>query len=598
MSNKKKLISLILAFAIIIFSAQVIAEEELVTLQVRDGEIKDVLVMLTDQSRMNLVPDETVEGRVTLNLTDVKLKDALETLTIAYGYKFEKINDNTYLVSKKEFEQPLEVEVKDNLLSIHISNGEIRSILKEIAQQAEINIIMDNSVKGRVSIDLDNVPLKEGLMNLLEINGFSLSEHNQIYRVIKVGESSSRRNLAISLIGDKVSIDVEQADISEILRTIAKLSGKDMALYGGVRERIDLKIEERPIEEAIDIILSGTRFTYKKVNGIYLIGDKSVSSPTSSLFTTDALLPLQYLEAEQVPKLLPNSLASTNIKVFKEQNAILVTGTEEDLKDLKKFIAKIDQKIPQIVVEALILDISHNEGESPKAELGINYDDESKTTLFDSVSGFLNYKSVLELPKDFYVTLQSLVNAGQVTVKANPNITTLNGQQARINVDTVEYYQVVKRDDDDEETIDYQSINTGVTLDVTPWVSSTGEITLKLNPTVSNPGTRPKSGPPNVNSREITTTVRVKDGETIVLGGLIRDESTITESKVPILGDIPLLGKLFRSSSNELKQTELVIYITPHVLDEDNMEVEQKKQEMLDKVEEEMEKGEKLINKD
>ncbi|WP_018248973.1 secretin and TonB N-terminal domain-containing protein [Orenia marismortui] len=583
-------IQFIVVLFLIFTSLAINAEDKLVTLTVRQADIEDVLVMLTEQSGINMVPDNTVKGKVTLNLNNVNLEDALNILTVAYGYKFEKIKENTFLVSKNSFSKSMVVKVVDKLLTLHVVERDIKSILNKIGEEAGINIIMEDSVRGKFSIDLDKVPLKHGLRNFLEVNGFSITEDNGVYRVFKLDGRNKKTNMAISVFDGKVSINVEQADMAEVLRTIAKLGKINMVLFDGVRQRVDLKLDEIPIEDAIELILSGTRCTYRKIDGIYLIGDKNINSPAASLLTTTELIPLQYLEAEQVPKLLTNNFSGSNIKVLKEQNAIMATGTERDLLKLKDYMAKIDKKIPQIVVEALIIDISHTAGKSPRAELGINYEDKDGTTLLDSVNGLLNYKSILTLPEDFNLTLQSLVKQGQVTVKAKPNITTLNGQEAKINVETVQYYEVVRRDNDnDEETVEYESINTGVTLEVTPWVSSSEEITLKLKPTVSNPSTRTsEEGPPNINRRDISTTVRVKSGETIVLGGLIRNEGIKTESRVPILGSIPLLGRLFRDESIDYQETEMVIYITPHVLDEENLDVEGYKQEMLDKVDKEM----------
>ena len=170
------------------------------------------------------------------------------------------------------------------------------------------------------------------------------------------------------------------------------------------------------------------------------------------------------------------------------------------------------------------------------------------------------------------------------TIKARPNITTLNGQQATIDVGTVQYYKVVNVDKDGKEETRYQSVNGGVTLQVTPWVSGSGEITLKLSPSVSNIGAVSAEGPPQVSRRMVDTTVRVKDGQTIVIGGLIQDIGTNIKSRVPILSDIPIIGELFKSNNRDVNQTELIIYITPRVLktDEENVveEMEEKEREL------------------
>ena len=561
---------------------EILDPQNMVTLTVRGADIKDVLVMLTEQCGINLVPDETVQGQITIDLRDVDIQEALRTLTIAYGYRFDKIAGNIYLVSSEGYTPPAEIAYQDGKLTLKAENGDIREIINEIASLSGINIIMDNQVQGKVSANLVNVPLEIGLVSFLQANGFALSKNNYIYRILIAG-GTSPANLAISVVDGLVSIDVQQADLSEVLRTISRLGDLNMVLFSGVRDVVDLKLDGVPIEEVIDIILSGTRFTYRYIEGVYLVGDKSTGSPASALLTTNELIPLEYLQAETLPQLLPNNFPVSNVKVIKEQNALLVNGTQSEIEFLKEYIAQIDTRIPQIVVDALIVEFSRNRNESPGIRLGMTYDDDEETVLFDSALGRLTYKSILKLPDDFYLRINYLVDQGEATVKARPNITTMNGQQARIDVGTVQYYKVVDSDGDNDQTR-YQSINAGVILEVTPWVSSSGEITLKLNPSVSNIGGAATEGPPQISRREVNTTVRVRDGQTIVIGGLIQDVGSTSQSKVPILGDIPYIGALFRSDNSNVNQTEMVIYITPRVLEEEEEDVKVEMEEMLERV--------------
>lgn len=557
-------------------------ERQEVTLTVRGADISDVLMMLTEQSGINLVPDHTVQGLVTIDLRDVELQEALKTLTIAYGYQFDQVSPNIYLVSSEGYTPPAEVTYRNGLLSVVAENGDIIEVLNKIAAKSGINLVIDNQVSGMVTANIRDVRLEAGLLTLLQANGFTFSKSNEIYRVFSTGRGM-QNNLAISYTDGKLNIDVEQADLGEVLRTISRLSGINMILFSGIREVVDLKLVGIGIKEAIDIILAGTRFTYRQIDGVYLIGEKNINSPASALLTTSRIIPLEYQEAANIPQLLPNNFPAANVKVITEQNAILVTGTQAEIEYLEEYIAKIDQKIPQIVVKALIIELSHNRNENPKIGLGMDYDQE--TLLFDSLLGQLSYRSILQLPRDFYLEINNLVAQGMATVKASPNITTLNGQQARIDVGTVQYYRVIDTDSEGKDQTKYQSVNAGVTLEVTPWVSSTGEINLKLRPTVSNIGAAVAEGLPQISRREVSTTVRIKDGQTIIIGGLIQDVGSNARTAVPFLGDLPLIGSLFRSTNSDVNQTELIIYITPHVMTEEEEDVGEEMELMLDRVE-------------
>ncbi|MBM7557514.1 secretin and TonB N-terminal domain-containing protein [Halanaerobacter jeridensis] len=588
--RKKTLIFVLLLLTIsCMISAQGLAQnDELVTLKVRQTDITNVLAMITEQLGVNMIPDKTVQGKVTLNLEQVKLDEVLQGLKMAYDYKFTKVSDKIYLISKQEQEN-IEVEIRDSQLTLHILRGDIRKVLKEISSRAPFNIIMDQSVTGIISINFKDVPLETGLTSLLQINGFSVSKSNNIYRVTKADSSQPNSNLSVSVINGQVSVDVANAKVIDIIRQIFNLNNQDMVLFGRSREKIDLKLKEAPLDKALEIILSGTRLAYMKKDGTYYIGDKNISNPSSYLFNQTKLIPLDHIKVTEVPKRLPRSVRQVEVKVLEKQNAILATGTKQGLKALQGCIDKMDHKAPQIVVEALIVEISQNQNQNPVYKLGMNYDNDEQTTLFDTGLGKLTYKSVLELPSDFHVKLQSLVSQGQATVKANPNITTLNGQEASINVGMVQYYEVKEYDEDDNtEVTEYQSINAGVNLSVTPWVGNAGGINMKLEPSVSNISGAAAEGPPEISERKVSTNVRVQDGQTIVIGGLIQDVGSESTSKVPLLGDIPVLGALFRSKNSNVDQRELVIYITPHLLEDGQQKAGNDKEKMIKKAEERM----------
>ena len=497
--NKGILIILLICLFTSIFSLYTYAETSLVSLSVRNANIEDVLVMLTEQSGLNLVPDKDLKGQVTLNLKRVKVREALQALTKAYNYQFKRMTDNTYLVSQFENER----------------------------------------------------------LNIWVIDG-------------------------------KVTMEAKDANLGDILSSISQISKVNMVLFGPIREQINLKLDDIPIEEAINLILAGGRYTYIRKGDVYLVGEKNVNSPASSVLTGSELIPLEYLQAEKVLKILPSNIPAANVKVINEQNAIMVTGTQSEIEKVKEYIAKIDQKIPQIVVEALIIDISHKKGDSSSLSLNSYLEDDKESiTLFDNDLGKFSYKSIIDFSDNFRLNLQALISKGQATIRANPNITTLNGQEATIEVSDVTYYKVINTDEDGNEETKYQSIDAGITLEVTPWVSNSGSITLELKPSISNMKAQYQSRPPDIGRREISTTVRVKDGQTIVLGGLLQDNGSKTSNKVPVLGDIPLLGRLFRSESDDSSKTELVMYITPHILqDGESKEAHESMKEMSKKADE------------
>ena len=150
---------------------------------------------------------------------------------------------------------------------------------------------------------------------------------------------------------------------------------------------------------------------------------------------------------------------------------------------------------------------------------------------------------------------------------AQPSIVTLNGNKASISVDETQYFKLTTGNPlGTDYSIQFKPITFGIKLDITPWISQGGHITAEIAPEVSNSDGANSDGYPNVSLRTLSTTVRLNDGETITLGGLIKNTESESHNKIPLLGDIPLLGALFRTNTKSIQKTNLIVYVTPHII--------------------------------
>jgi type II secretory pathway component GspD/PulD (secretin) len=187
----------------------------------------------------------------------------------------------------------------------------------------------------------------------------------------------------------------------------------------------------------------------------------------------------------------------------------------------------------------------------------------------NSRTGEITYNNVGELPSDFEARLRSLETEQRCRIRAAPRMAVINGHEAEIFIGARRFMKV--------EYISYgqttekiQGVDVGVKLKVRPLTGGGGEITLTVDPggtEVSNVSELdPRTGLPVLSARRVGTTVRVKDGETVVLGGLSQRQSEHRLTKIPVLGDLPLVGGLFRSRSQSDVNSELLVFITPHIL--------------------------------
>ncbi len=553
-----------------------------ITFDFKEADIRDVLRAIGVQLGVNVVVDKDVEGKVTAHLEKIGLEQGLKAMLESYGFSLEKKEDY-YLVKKIEKERKKEIIATKERLSLNVKNIPVDELLRDIASQSRINIVADQTVTGDISGILYDVPLEKGLSSLLSANGFILKKSGGIYEVTKAGGQPGRRKgLSVSVSNEQlVSIDVSDADIGDILDEISNQAGLNIVRYGEVRGSINAKFERIPLEDALALLFQGTNFTYRRIDGIYLVGEKSLGSPAAAALTTSKLIPLRYIKADLVPQFLPQGIPGENIKVVKEQNAILIFGTEDLIERAENFIKTIDLATPQVLIEALVVEYSKSasrllglRGSYARSDtinrvfprLTLSTSGEDLNVIINKIGEYFNVAKLGRVPEDFWLSIDALETKGKAKVKARPRIATLNGNEASIDVGWIRYYRTTTGT---PEAPIYQlhSIDAGIRLKIIPWVSRSGEITTVIQTEVSNLKSLGPEGLPEIARRQINTTVNLKDGETIAIGGLIQNSNVESRESIPILGDIPIIGRLFSHTTKTQEETELVIYITPRVLE-------------------------------
>ncbi|MCK4235150.1 hypothetical protein KAX75_12035 [candidate division WOR-3 bacterium] len=550
------------------------------TIDFKDTDIRNVLRAISRKFGINIITDRDVTGIITIHLTDIPVLEGLGLLLESNGFAYE-LEDNIVKVKKIRDIGKINVEVKGDSLTLEIENAEIEDVLRVIAKKSDINIIADQTVKGRVSGYLKNVELKQGLKEFLKAHNFIVSERKGIFYVtkseVKIG---ARRGYEISVDEKgKISLDISSGDLNSVLDEIAEQTGIGIVRYGKITGSVDAKFKDRTIDETFRLLLQGSDFVYTKDDDIYLIGAKKAGK--AGPLTTSKLVRLKHTKAEDIISILPSYIQQNDVKVVKEQNGVLVFGTEETITRFMNFIEDIDIVSPQVMIKALILEVS--KGVTRELELRGGYFTPDSTRMFfpefirsytgeilndaiDEIASHLELGTLPHLPANFMLSIRALESAGKARVKAEPSIVTLNGNEANIDVGWTWYYRTTTGTVENP-LIQLHSVTAGIVLKIVPWVSASGEITTVINIGVSSLRGISADGLPEISERNASTTVRLNDGETIVIGGLVQTTSAETKSKIPILGSIPIIGEfLFTSQKKKVDETELIIYITPKII--------------------------------
>ncbi|MBI3944858.1 MAG: type II secretion system protein GspD [Armatimonadetes bacterium] len=377
---------------------------------------------------------------------------------------------------------------------------------------------------------------------------------------------SAERRLEITVGPDGVSLFAVAADAHEVFTQLGEKASLRIIIDDTVNRKITVRLSNRKPKEVVDSIAAAYGLAASEVSGIFMISEGIPRNPSSYLLSDIDSIRTQYVLATTAKSLLPVFLQDY-VKVNQQQNAVVLSAPAEVLKKFREDVQQFDIPAAQIMIDVLMVELTTSDAR--EWALQFTEDAGHHRVRFEPGAGQVSFGGVAaRLPYDFHLRLRALVEKGEARVRANPRIVTVSGQQAEIFMGKQRYISTpvdAPRGGGYSGQINY--IDAGVRLAMTPYTGGEGEIIADLEPEVSTMSAPdPKTGLPEKSTRRAQTSVRVRDGETIIIGGLRQREQMATRSKTPLLGDIPLLGGLFRGTHSQSVDTEMLVFITPRIL--------------------------------
>jgi len=396
-----------------------------------------------------------------------------------------------------------------------------------------------------------------------------------------------------------ITVHAEDAFLPSILAILAKESGYNIVTDPNVnkQDKVSIHLDEVPIEQAINLVVRAVGLSYEVVGNSFLVADPKKLK--EEVGVTSYVITLKYAAAEDVKNLLQD--ISDQVQVDIPGNKLLVNASPKKIAEIIRVVETIDVPAIQIMLETRLIEVAADVEE----QLGIDWSKISsyKTVLaeggvpitdgggsvipddqtfgelpvtmpFNRLSGIFKKDKTAIIPKYFSrqltafdLTLNMLQKNNQAEVLADSRLTTINGREASIKlVDIVPY---ILSSGGVGGQVQVQREEVGIKLKILPTVNTDGYITVKVEPEVSTifEFIGPDANIPRVKSRTSSTTIRVKDGESIVIGGLLSNDRKQTTYQMPVLHKIPWLGKkLFTSNGIIERKTDLIIQITPKIV--------------------------------
>lgn len=592
-----------------------------VDISVSEVALDEFLRAIAVSNGVNLDIDDNLDFNVVNNFTGVTVKDMLAFLCKQYNLSIE-FTGNIISIKKKAGNSkpyiykplPIQFEGDSQLITFNFKNDSLLQIAEQITRLTNKNVVLAPHLHNKiVSSYIQNKPLQSALDKLAFANNLNLSLTDDGFFLLEPKEipaktedkstntRSSRRKstdtgrktsqkedefIQIDKTSNQhLSIVAENYPIDKLIKEVSEKLNKNYFIVSKIEDKANVNLENTTYDQLLNHIFDGSKYTFKKTNNYYVIGDRAEGEIKETRVIT-----LQNRTVNKLLESLPEDVYSElNVKEFLEMNALLVNGNQVLVDDFEQFINEIDKTVPVILIEVMIVYINENKSISTGIDAGIG--DAPVTTggtinpgldmsigansINNILSGFGSpgWLNLSNVHPNFYVHLKALEEEGFLDIKSTPRLSTLNGHEASMSIGNKEYYQeeqtqiIGTQNPQTNTTTTYKDVTADLSVTILPIVSGKENITLEIEVTQSDFTEKiSKFAPPNTVNRSFKSLIRVKNGEMILLGGLEEAEKSESASGWPILSRIPIIKWIFSSRSKKNSKSKLTVFIKPTII--------------------------------
>ncbi len=374
-----------------------------------------------------------------------------------------------------------------------------------------------------------------------------------------------------------VTLNVENADVRDVLQALAQIAGANIVISKDVTGKITIRLNKVPWKTALGIITESAGLSYREKNGIITVTTKDEFETMKSIAKLETrVINLEYSKAKDVKALVEKRLSDRGvIETDSRTNSLIITDLPEVLDEIQALINKLDVPNRQVMISARIVEVDYDAAR----ELGINWSAGNVLDTLAKTKGGVTLIAGGESDKGLVITfgkvlpsyninatLSQLENESKANILSEPKIMVEDNENAVIS--SGKLIPVIMRDQAGNPVIKFYDAT--LKLSVTPHISPNNEIRLELEPQVGDiAGLIPGAPGPIISVQKARTILRVKNGETIVIGGVLKSREAKGSEGIPFLKDLPIIGGLFGSKSRTVEKKEILFFITPRIVEND-----------------------------
>lgn len=580
---------------------------------VNEVPLSEFMRGIANEVGLNINLDTRLQQPITNNFSHVKVKDLL--LFVHNNYDVDiRFLGNIMDVRLKEVPLPIppelvsiEYDESTDLLSVEINDAPVQLVAKELTRASPHNVLATpNTGHTTVRSFIREMPFENALDKIAIGNNFSLrktedgvflfekqamttqgisrNDPDMLRSPVVKRRSSSPVNLKVYS-AEAIDLKVEAGDLRSILVELFETIDVSYHFIGEVEGQVTVDVKAQSLTSLLNQIFVNQHCSYRYLNGVYWVGARAVMAMQDV-----RLVRLHYRTIDSLSYLIPSSLKEgIQILEYTGLNALILAGATVDLDRLEEFLRQLDQIVPVILIEVLIIDNKNSKSLATGISAGLSektvptsgtilpgVDLSLSSQTINDIIGSLNGHGWINLGKvssNFYVTLKALEENGVIDVRSTPQLSTMNGHAAFMSIGKTEYYKEELNvlygsvTSSSQTTTSYKPVEAELRIDIRPIVSGSQDITMSVSVEQSDFTDRiEKDAPPGKVSRKFESQIRVKDQEMILLGGLEEASLRRSHAGVPFLSRIPIIKWFFSSSEKVKSKSKLNIFIKPTII--------------------------------
>lgn len=584
--------------------------------------VEPFINMLSRHTNRTILFDSLPNATVTIRVQEASLEDVLNLAVVKLpGFGLERIADGYYITKSggnlgRRNIDVFTVSEVGGKFSVNIQKAAFANVMDTLFRKGK----REYALLAKPAVQLENMEYADKdfdeLLNLmLYQSNCDCSVNDGIYYIYEIQKKDVVKNFKETRIIRLKNIGIES--LSSLLPNELNTAGfikadknsNSVILTGSPAEIMSIEnfiqkidvgdtgrnfrsfyLENIGVKDAVAAIpknmLMSDVIVLPSANGfVTQVTDESGDALSNFLSILDnkkhnQVVKLKYIKGDELFKALPPSVAKDNLTETNDPTLVFFTGTEKQFEEFSNDLRHIDQPKQQIKYQLLVIQRQKTDGFNWNSSFSMgNPSDDKKSAWSGMLSNIfsINFDIISKFGVQFAGILNAELSEGKSRVLADTTLNGISGESLSFsNTNTYRYRDIIVDTSGDLYTSTTREITSGLTLSISGWVSGDGMITVKVDAQISKQGSSNSSSsstaptvdttvPPSTSEKKVSTNVRTKSGEPVVIGGLFQQEEDITEKRIPLLGKIPVLGNLFKSRSVSAAESEFVIYLVPFV---------------------------------